>query len=246
MSGGTPGFRGAMRIKALVDRVGAASLLVLTAPVLGVAMVAIRLEGGGDAIFVQERLGLHGARFRLYKLRTMGPATNADGTPRSDAERLGALGRLLRTSSVDELPQLINVLRGEMSLVGPRPLLVQYLERYSPRQARRHAVRPGMTGLVQVRGRNSLTWDDKFEWDVRYVETRSFWLDLKILALTLKVVLVRDGISAAGDATMPEFLPNETNLSGIQEFRNSGISVVQNDGSPEVRSRGTTGGGKSP
>ncbi len=206
MSGGTPGFRGAMRIKALVDRVGAASLLVLTAPVLGVAMVAIRLEGGGDAIFVQERLGLHGARFRLYKLRTMGPATNADGTPRSDAERLGALGRLLRTSSVDELPQLINVLRGEMSLVGPRPLLVQYGPRYSPAQARRHEMRPGLTGWAQVNGRNAISWEEKFRLDTWYIDHWSLGLDAKILLMTAARVVGASGISSAGNATMPEFM----------------------------------------
>ena len=220
--------------------------LPLWLPIVAVVGLLVRLKLGTPIFFRQKRPGFHGELFELLKFRTMTDARDAPGQLRPDAIRLTPFGRLLRSTSLDELPELWNVLRGEMSLVGPRPLLVQYLERYSPRQARRHAVRPGMTGLVQVRGRNSLTWDDKFEWDVRYVETRSFWLDLKILALTLKVVLVRDGISAAGDATMPEFLPNETNLSGIQEFRNSGISVVQNDGSPEVRSRGTTGGGKSP
>jgi len=196
----------AKQVKALADKVGAASLLVLTAPVLGLAVLAIRVEGGGDPIFVQERLGLNGAPFRLYKLRTMGPATNADGSPRTDAERLGRLGRLLRASSVDELPQLVNVLRGEMSLVGPRPLLVQYGPRYTPEQARRHAVRPGLTGWAQVNGRNAISWEEKFRLDTWYIDNWSLGLDAKILAMTAARVLGASGISSAGNATMPEFM----------------------------------------
>lgn len=206
MSRGKPGPRGALRIKTLADKVGAASLLVLTSPLLGLAVLAIRLEGGGDPIFVQERLGLDGKPFRLYKLRTMGPASNADGSPRTDAERLGPLGRLLRASSVDELPQLLNVLRGEMSLVGPRPLLVQYGPRYTPEQARRHAMRPGLTGWAQVNGRNAISWEEKFRLDTWYIDNWSLALDAKILALTAARVLGASGISSAGNATMPEFM----------------------------------------
>jgi lipopolysaccharide/colanic/teichoic acid biosynthesis glycosyltransferase len=136
----------------------------------------------------------------------MREARDSNGSPLSDAERLTPFGRRLRTLSLDELPEFWNVLRGELSLVGPRPLLVQYLPRYNARQARRHEVRPGLTGLAQVKGRNALSWEEKFEWDVQYVETRTFWLDLKILALTVKAVILREGISAKNDATMPEFL----------------------------------------
>ena len=143
--------------------------------------------------------------FVLYKFRTMREAYNADGTPRPDAERLTRLGRLLRHTSLDELPQLWNVLRGDLSLVGPRPLLMQYLPLYTPEQARRHDVKPGITGWAQVNGRNSISWEDKFSYDVWYVEHWSLWLDLKILILTLIKVTRQTGISQAGHATMQEF-----------------------------------------
>lgn len=141
----------------------------------------------------------------MIKFRTMTDARDASGQHLPDAVRLTPFGKFLRAASLDELPELFNVLKGDMSLVGPRPLLVQYLERYDARQARRHEVRPGITGLAQVKGRNALSWDEKFEWDVRYVETQSLGLDLQILWLTVKAVVFRTGISAAGDATMPEF-----------------------------------------
>lgn len=176
-------------------------------PVLAVIGLLVRLKLGSPVFFRQRRPGWHGEIFELIKFRTMTDQRGADGQLLPDAQRLPPFGRWLRSTSLDELPELLNILRGDMSLVGPRPLLVQYLERYSPRQARRHEVRPGLTGLVQVKGRNALSWEDKFEWDVRYVETQSFWLDLQILVLTLKTVLFREGISAAGDATMPEFKP---------------------------------------
>lgn len=144
----------------------------------------------------------------MVKFRTMRNAHGPDGKPLPDAERLTPFGKRLRAMSLDELPELWNVLRGDMSVVGPRPLLVQYLPRYTPRQARRHEVKPGITGLAQVKGRNALSWEEKFEWDVRYVETRTFWLDLQILAATVKLVLFREGISARGEATMPEFNPD--------------------------------------
>ena len=186
-------------------------LVLLTAPawlavMLGVALM-VRWKLGRPVFFRQRRPGRGGRVFELLKFRTMLDARDAQGRLLPDAERLTPFGRWLRASSLDELPELLNVLRGEMSLVGPRPLLIEYLPRYSPRQARRHEVRPGLTGLAQVNGRNALTWDEKFEWDVRYVETQTLWLDVCILALTVKKVLRREGISAAGEATMAEFKP---------------------------------------
>jgi lipopolysaccharide/colanic/teichoic acid biosynthesis glycosyltransferase len=176
-------------------------------PVLGLVALLVRVKLGSPVFFCQKRPGLHGAIFEMVKFRTMTDARDASGKLLPDAERLTAFGKWLRASSLDELPELWNVLRGEMSLVGPRPLLVQYLDRYTPRQARRHEVKPGITGLAQVMGRNALSWEEKFEWDVRYVEQRSMWLDVRILALTIKAMLFRHGISASGDATMPEFNP---------------------------------------
>jgi lipopolysaccharide/colanic/teichoic acid biosynthesis glycosyltransferase len=184
----------------------------LSAPVWGPIMVGVallvRIKLGSPVFFRQRRPGKDAQIFEMVKFRTMTDARDAAGQPLPDAVRLTPFGKRLRATSLDELPELWNVLRGDMSLVGPRPLLVQYLQRYSPRQARRHEVRPGITGLAQVMGRNALSWDEKFEWDVRYVEQQSFWLDLKILGLTLKSVLLRHGINADGSATMPEFNPD--------------------------------------
>ncbi len=179
-------------------------------PILAAVALVVRMKLGSPVIFRQKRPGRGCVIFELVKFRTMTDARDAFGNLLPDAVRLTPFGRWLRASSLDELPELWNVLVGEMSLVGPRPLLIEYLPRYSPRQARRHDVRPGLTGLVQVGGRNALTWEEKFELDVRYVETRSFWLDLKILVRTVKAVLWRRGISAQGDATMPEFNPGAT------------------------------------
>ena len=185
--------------------------IILTAPLwvpLAVLVaLLVRVKLGAPVFFRQRRPGKDAVIFELIKFRTMRLAHDGMGQPLPDAARLTAFGRWLRATSLDELPELWNVLRGDMSLVGPRPLLVQYLDRYSPRQARRHEVRPGLTGLAQVKGRNALTWDEKFEWDVRYVETHGFWLDAKILLLTFKAVLCRTGVSAHGEATMPEFNP---------------------------------------
>jgi sugar transferase EpsL len=178
-------------------------------PVLLAIALLVRIKLGSPVFFRQKRPGLHGRIFEMIKFRTMTDARDPSGQLLPDAVRLTPFGRFLRSTSLDELPELFNVLRGDMSLVGPRPLLIQYLDRYTPRQARRHEVRPGITGLVQVKGRNALTWDEKFEWDVRYVETRSFWLDIKILFLTVKAVLFRTGISAQNDATMPEFVGSQ-------------------------------------
>lgn len=177
-------------------------------PVVAVVAILVRSKLGSPVFFRQRRPGLHGDIFEMVKFRTMTDARDGAGNLLPDAVRLTPFGKWLRATSLDEVPELWNVLRGDMSLIGPRPLLVSYLSRYTPRQARRHEVRPGITGLAQVMGRNSLSWDDKFEWDVRYVERQSFWLDLKILGLTVKMVLFRHGISAQGDATMPEFNPD--------------------------------------
>lgn len=188
--------------------------VVLAAPVwvplLGIVALLVRIKFGSPIFFRQARPGRGARIFELVKFRTMREASDGEGRWLPDADRLTPFGRWLRSTSLDELPELWNVLRGEMSLVGPRPLLVQYLARYSPRQARRHEVRPGLTGLVQVSGRNALTWEEKFEWDVRYVETRGFWLDAKILLLTIKAVVLRNGVNADGAATMPEFNPAVT------------------------------------
>jgi lipopolysaccharide/colanic/teichoic acid biosynthesis glycosyltransferase len=160
---------------------------------------------GKPVLFRQTRPGLHGVPFLMIKFRTMRDAVDASGVPLPDAARLTRLGRFLRSSSLDELPELWNVLKGEMSLVGPRPLLMEYLPLYSAEQARRHEVRPGVTGWAQVNGRNALSWEDKFALDLWYVENRSLWLDLKIVWMTIRKVIKRDGISAEGEATMPKF-----------------------------------------
>ncbi|MDQ0013666.1 lipopolysaccharide/colanic/teichoic acid biosynthesis glycosyltransferase [Variovorax boronicumulans] len=165
----------------------------------------IRRKLGSPVFFRQARPGLHGRPFQMVKFRTMTAARASDGQLLPDAERLTAFGRFLRASSLDELPELWNVLKGDMSLVGPRPLLMDYLPLYSAEQSRRHEVRPGITGWAQINGRNALSWDEKFKLDVWYVDNRSLWLDIKILWLTVRKVLVRDGISAAGEATMPRF-----------------------------------------
>lgn len=194
-----------MMLKRLFDLVVVISAAPFWLPVLVVVALLVRIKLGAPVFFRQKRPGKGGVIFEMVKFRTMTDARDAEGKLLPDAVRLTAFGRFLRATSLDELPELFNVLKGEMSLVGPRPLLVHYLSRYSARQMRRHDVPPGITGLAQVKGRNAISWEEKFEWDVRYVETRSLWLDVKILALTVKTVFVREGISAAGDATMPEF-----------------------------------------
>lgn len=180
------------------------ALATLAVPLLVLA-VAVRARLGSPVLFTQVRPGLHGRPFRMVKFRTMTDARGADGELLPDAQRLPAFGRFLRSTSLDELPELWNVLRGEMSLVGPRPLLMEYLPLYTPEQARRHEVRPGITGWAQVNGRNALSWEDRFRLDVWYVDNRSLWLDLRILWLTVRKVLVREGISAQGEATMSKF-----------------------------------------
>ena len=183
-------------------------LLMLALPLLALVLL-VRSKLGNPALFSQVRPGLYGKPFTMIKFRTMTAERGPDGALLPDAQRLRPFGRFLRASSLDELPELWNVLRGDMSLVGPRPLLMEYLPLYSHVQARRHEVRPGITGWAQVNGRNAISWEDKFALDVWYVENRSLWLDIKILGLTVRKVLVRDGISAAGEVTMPKFTGSE-------------------------------------
>lgn len=192
-------------MKRVLDLVVALVALLLLSPAIAVIAVVIRLRLGSPVLFRQVRPGLHGRHFTMYKFRTMRDAVDARGRSLPDAERLTPLGRFLRSTSLDELPELWNVLKGDMSLVGPRPLLMEYLPLYTAEQARRHEVRPGITGWAQVNGRNTISWEEKFGLDVWYVENQSLRLDLMILLLTVKRVLVRDGISHAGQATMTKF-----------------------------------------
>ena len=192
-------------VKRALDIVGASAGLILLSPLLVAVAGVVRVTQGAPIIFRQPRPGLNCRVFLLYKFRTMSMATSADGEPLPVASRLTSLGRVLRRASVDELPELWNVLRGEMSLVGPRPLLVEYLPLYSPQEARRHEVKPGMTGLAQVSGRNTLEWNDRFALDVRYVDEWTVGLDLRILWKTLSKVTKMEGISGIRGETMEPF-----------------------------------------
>ena len=187
------------------DVVVAGLVLLVTWPVLVVVALAIRLTMGSPVMFRQQRAGRHGAPFELVKFRTMRTAAPGDDGPDTDEARLTKLGKVLRATSLDELPTLVNVLRGEMSLVGPRPLPIRYLPRYSAEHARRHDVRPGITGWAQANGRNALTWDDQLDMDVWYVDNQSVALDMRIIVATVRSVVRRDGISHEGHATRPEF-----------------------------------------
>jgi len=191
------------------------ALLALILPLLVLAWL-IRRKLGSPVLFKQVRPGLRGRPFTMVKFRTMTDERAPDGALLPDAQRLTPFGRFLRASSLDELPELWNVLKGEMSLVGPRPLLMEYLPIYTPEQARRHEVRPGITGWAQVNGRNAVSWEKKFAMDVWYVDHCSLWLDVRILWMTVKKVLVRDGISAAGEATMPRFTGRHTNKDAVE------------------------------
>lgn len=191
--------------KRLFDIFAAGAALVVFSPVLLCVALLARRRLGSPVIFRQTRPGKDGRPFEMLKFRTMTDARDSEGRLLPDAERLTSFGRFLRSTSLDELPELWNVLKGEMSLVGPRPLLMEYLPLYSPEQARRHEVRPGLTGWAQVNGRNALSWEQKFAFDVWYVDNRTFWLDMKIILLTVAGVLKRSGISAEGEATMPRF-----------------------------------------
>ena len=197
-------------MKRLFDLLASVFGLLLLAVPLALLALQVRRKLGSPVLFTQVRPGLHGKPFKMVKFRTMTDTRGPDGQLLPDAERITPFGRWLRATSLDELPELWNVLRGDMSLVGPRPLLMEYLPLYSPEQARRHEVRPGITGWAQVNGRNAISWADKFALDVWYVDHRSLWLDVRILWLTVRKVLVRDGISASGDATMPKFEGNKS------------------------------------
>ncbi|MEG2029098.1 MAG: sugar transferase [Janthinobacterium sp.] len=196
--------------KRFFDAILAALALLMLAPVMLVTALLVRRYLGSPVLFSQTRPGFKGKPFQVYKFRTMTDARDSEGNLLPDDVRLTPFGLFLRSSSLDELPQLFNVLKGDIALVGPRPLLMAYLPLYSARQARRHDVRPGITGWAQVNGRNAISWEQKFELDVWYVENQSFWLDLKILALTLKKVFVKEGISADGTHTMPRFNGSNT------------------------------------
>jgi len=182
-----------------------AGLIVLSPLLLALAII-IGIHMGRPVFFKQKRPGYNGEPFKITKFRTMKDQRGKDGIMLSDEQRLTRLGKFLRSTSLDELPELFNVLKGDMSLVGPRPLLMQYLDRYTPEQARRHEMKPGITGWAQVNGRNAISWEEKFALDVWYVDNWSLWLDIKILALTVWKVICREGISSPGDATMPEFM----------------------------------------
>ncbi len=197
-------------MKRLFDIIASFFGLLLLSPLLLLLAVWIRLRMGSPVFFRQKRPGLDGKPFEMLKFRTMTEERDEAGNLLPDERRLTAIGRFMRSTSLDELPELINVLRGDMSLVGPRPLLMRYLDRYTPEQARRHEVRPGITGWAQINGRNALAWKEKFQYDVWYVDHQSFWLDLRILFITLWHVIRREGISADDHATMHEFTGNES------------------------------------
>ncbi|MBD0683565.1 MULTISPECIES: sugar transferase [unclassified Pseudomonas] len=192
-------------LKRVFDIVASLAGLIVLSPVIAIVAYLIHKRLGSPILFRQVRPGLGGIPFEMVKFRTMRDAMDAKGHPLPDSERMTDFGRFLRSSSLDELPELWNVIKGDMSLVGPRPLLMEYLPLYDEMQVRRHDVRPGVTGWAQINGRNALSWDEKFQLDVWYVENQSLWLDLKIIFLTLKKVLIRDGISAEGEVTMPRF-----------------------------------------
>ena len=192
-------------LKRAFDIAASTSALVVLSPVLAITAYKVKKELGSPVLFRQTRPGLHGKPFEMIKFRTMKDATDKEGNALPDSERLTDFGKRLRASSLDELPELWNVLKGDMSLVGPRPLLMEYLPLYNAEQAKRHNVRPGVTGYAQVNGRNSLSWEDKFKLDTWYVEHQSFLLDIKILLKTVKKVIIKDGISADGEATMTKF-----------------------------------------
>ena len=196
-------------VKRCMDFILSLVAIIVLSPVQLVVAILVRCKLGSPIIFKQQRPGLHEKIFCMYKFRTMTDAKDADGNLLPDEVRLTKFGKALRSTSLDELPELFNILKGDMAIVGPRPLLVQYLPRYNERQHHRHDVRPGFTGLAQVNGRNSISWQEKFEWDVKYVEQVSFLMDVKIIVKTVGVVLKRDGISSDTSVTMEEFRGNE-------------------------------------
>ena len=193
----------------------AAAALIVLSPVMAVTAVLVRKNLGSPVLFTQERPGLDGKVFKLYKFRSMLPPKGDTIDPAEDAARLTPFGKKLRATSLDELPELINILKGDMAVVGPRPLLVQYLDRYTTFQARRHEVRPGFTGLAQVKGRNAIGWEEKFDWDVKYVDNVTFAGDWKIIFDTVRTVIKKEGISASGEATMDEFKGSSDKVDSI-------------------------------
>ena len=196
--------------KRLFDIIASASGLIFLSPVFLILIYLIRKNLGEPVFFTQDRPGKDGKPFKMIKFRSMRDAVDKDGNPLPDSERLTPFGKKLRATSLDELPELWNVLKGDMSLVGPRPLLMSYLPLYNEFQYRRHEMKPGVTGWAQVNGRNALSWDEKFAHDIWYIDHYSFWLDMKILFLTVKKVFIKEGISAEGEATMPYFTGNDT------------------------------------
>lgn len=196
-------------IKRIQDFICATIALIVLFPVMSIIALLVKRKLGSPVLFVQDRPGLNGKIFKLYKFRTMIDARDENGNVLSDKDRLTSFGKKLRSTSLDELPELVNIWKGDMSIVGPRPLLVQYLPRYNKHQARRHEVRPGVTGLAQVHGRNAISWKEKFDWDVKYVDNITFLGDWKIIFKTVITVIKREGISASNDVTMPEFMGNE-------------------------------------
>lgn len=205
--------------KRIFDLFTSALLLLVLSPLLGIVAFAVQIGLGSPVLFGQERPGYKGKIFKIYKFRTMRDLRDKDGRLLPDAERLTKLGNFLRSTSLDELPELFNVLRGEMSWVGPRPLLVAYLERYSPEQNRRHDVLPGITGWAQVNGRNAISWEQKFTYDVWYVDHWTFWLDIKILFMTVGKVLKRDSINTVSGEIMPEFMGSKEKNSPQSTLR---------------------------
>lgn len=197
-------------IKRSQDFLCASLALIVLSPVMGITALLVKNKLGSPIFFTQDRPGLNGKSFKLYKFRTMTDARDENGELLPDVDRLPPFGKKLRSTSLDELPELLNIWKGDMAVVGPRPLLTRYLERYNEHQMRRHEVRPGFTGLAQVHGRNALSWDDKFNWDVKYVDNITFLGDWKIIFKTVATVIKREGISAEGEATTGEFMGNGT------------------------------------
>lgn len=197
-----------MICKRFFDLIFVVPAMIIFLPLYAILAFSVKMFIGSPVFFSQYRPGYHGKPFKLYKFRTMTDERGMDGKLLPDAERLTGFGSFLRSTSLDELPEFYNVLKGEMSLVGPRPLMMQYLSRYSPEQARRHEVKPGITGWAQIHGRNALTWEEKFKLDVWYVDHRSLWLDVKVIFMTLWKIIEREGINQPGQATMEEFRGN--------------------------------------
>jgi sugar transferase EpsL len=199
-----------MNFKRILDIIVSFLGLIILSPILAVVAVMVRVYLGKPVLFTQTRPGLYGKPFRIYKFRTMLNGIDEAGKLLPNKDRLTKIGSFLRKTSLDELPELFNIIKGDMSIVGPRPLLLRYLDRYTSEQARRHEVKPGLTGWAQVNGRNAISWEEKFKLDVWYVDNCSLWLDMKIIWMTVKKVLMQEGINAEGEATMAEFFPNES------------------------------------